>query len=459
MKHHYTILIGLFCLLVTFQVAAQQQARKKQNTSCHHRSCKNHSSCDYTRTCDLNGYSSEVLKEEQISETCTAYEIKVSYDGSRTYGLSHYSIAIPCGEVKDISNSEHWAMVFGKDKTTGVYGLKVDNISGFGEGRADSFTLKFTWCSSSSCTRELGVVAYKAARCVAYDTIPHNDPDTTQTCSTLLASLQKKNATCSAGTDGELQVVIQDGQEPFVYSWSNGATTSAAQNLAAGKYAVTIKDAKGNTLTLNEEITSPPPIILTESVVNPSCSGVSNGSIALTVAGGNGGYSYAWSNGSTVQNQNTLPGGLYTVTVADSTGCSVQKTFMLTNSNLIIVSSSLSHPSCTQANGNINITPSGGVAPYTYLWNTGATTEDLQNAGAGTFSVKITDALGCSVDKTYALRINNTLSVTYVVTPTSCLGDNAGAINLTIAGGTAPYTIQWLDGPTTEDRSGLTAGN
>jgi hypothetical protein len=185
---------------------------------------------------------------------------------------------------------------------------------------------------------------------------------------------------------------------------------------------------------------------------------LANGSINLTPSGGSGVYSFAWSNGSSEQNQTSLTSGLYTVNITDSEGCSAQKTFMLTNSTLITSGVSLRHTSCALPNGSIDITPSGGLAPYTFLWSTGATTEDLQNAGAGTYSVKITDAAGCSADKSYTLRVNNTLSVTYVITPTSCLGDDSGAIDLTVAGGTAPYTIQWLDGPTVEDRSGLTAG-
>ncbi|MDH5249666.1 MAG: SprB repeat-containing protein [Cyclobacteriaceae bacterium] len=433
MKQYFTILIGM---LFAVQVAAQKPS------------------------CDSDSYSSEVLKEEQISETCIRYEIKVSYDGTRSFGLSHYSIGIPCGEVKDFSNSENWKMVFGKDRTTGVYGLKVDDISGFGEGGADSFTVEFTWCSSNSCTKELGVVAYKAGLCVDYDTLSHpDDPDPNQTCSTLLASLQKKNITCSASNDGEMQVIIQDGQEPFVYAWSNGASTSATQNLAAGIYAVTITDANGNTLTLSEEISAPLPLVITESVVNPACSGQNNGSIVLTVSGGTGVYTYAWSNGSSDQNQSNLVSGFYTVTVTDETGCSATKTVVLTNGTLISAEVSLVHPSCTQANGSIDITPVGGTAPYTYLWSTGATTQDLQNVAAGNYLVTITDAGGCLTRKIYTLNVNNTLSLSFSITPTSCVGDNSGAIDLSVYGGTSPYTFAWLDGPTTQDRSGLTVGS
>ncbi|HNV28886.1 MAG TPA: hypothetical protein PKJ83_07115 [Cyclobacteriaceae bacterium] len=84
-------------------------------------------------TCEGNSYSSEIISRDVISETCVEYEVKVSYDGTRAFGLSHFTLAIPCGEVKNISNSENWKQVFGKDPTTGVYGLKIDDIKGFGE--------------------------------------------------------------------------------------------------------------------------------------------------------------------------------------------------------------------------------------------------------------------------------------------------------------------------------------
>ena len=112
MKRIFTIFLGgCIGLLLTFQVMAQKPS------------------------CSGNSFSSEVIKKVKISETCTEYEIKVSYDGTRSFGLSHYSIGIPCGTVKNVWNSENWKEVFGKDPTTGVYGLKIDNISGFGERR------------------------------------------------------------------------------------------------------------------------------------------------------------------------------------------------------------------------------------------------------------------------------------------------------------------------------------
>ena len=78
--------------------------------------------------------------------------------------------------VSNVWNSKNWKQVVGKDPTTGVYGLKIDDISGFGERGADSFIVKFKWCSDNSCNKDLGVVAYKAGQCVDYDTLGNQTP-------------------------------------------------------------------------------------------------------------------------------------------------------------------------------------------------------------------------------------------------------------------------------------------
>ncbi len=435
-------------------------------------------------TCEGNSYSTSIVSKNEVNDTCVEYEIKVSYDGSRSFGLSHFTVGIPCGEVKNISNSENWKQVFGKDPKTGVYGLKIDDIRNFGEKGADSFTIKFTWCGDASCNKTLSVVSYKAGQCIDYDTLQDsgndndgdnggdsgdgddndgdsgdgdNPSDSTGTCSTLIAKLQKTNVSCSGSSNGQLQVVIEDGEEPYSYAWSTGESSSAIQNLTAGNYMVTVTDAKGNTMTLNEYIASTEAIVITESLTQPTC-GNMNGAISLNVTGGSGAYTFAWSNGTTQQNLTNLGSGSYTVLVSDSAGCSAQKNFTLINSTSITVGVSFTHPACSQSNGIIDITPTGGVEPYTYAWNTGATTQDLENGGAGTYSVKISDAAGCSVNMVYALRINNTMALKYIVSPTSCADDSIGAIDLTVTGGTGPYTYLWQDGITTEDRTGLKSG-
>src|SRR6185436_9626277 len=107
----------------------------------------------------------------------------------------------------------------------------------------------------------------------------------------------------------------------------------------------------------------------------------------------------------------------------------------------------------------VNITVSGGTAPYTYLWSNGATTEDITGLAAGNYNVTITDANGCTKNMQFTVDTDvSDITVTPVVTNTICTA-SLGAINITVSGGTPPYTYLWSNGATTEDISGLAAGN
>src|SRR5207253_492101 len=110
-------------------------------------------------------------------------------------------------------------------------------------------------------------------------------------------------------------------------------------------------------------------------------------------------------------------------------------------------------------NGAINLTPSGGAGGYTFNWGGGVTTEDRTGLAAGSYTVIITDVNSCTCTVSATVtKPSAPISGSTVVTNVSCFGGNNGAINLTPAGGTSPYTFSWGGGVTTEDRTGLAAG-
>ncbi|HEY8937943.1 MAG TPA: T9SS type A sorting domain-containing protein [Cyclobacteriaceae bacterium] len=431
--------------------------------------------------CDGNGFSTEVVKAETNENGCIEYELKISHDNTVRYDLSHFAVDLPCGTITALSNSENWDQVIGKDPTTGLTGFKIDNIPSFGKGSNLSFTVKVTICGGSTCDGKLGVVAYKAGTCVDYDTLNYEitnpnggggnnggggstggggtSGDSTKTCSTLLASLVKRNITCYGNTDGQIIINTQSGKAPFTYQWSTGSTDSALYNISAGTYSVTIKDADGNTLTLTEQITQPDDISITSVVANPGCIGLASGSIDISVTGGSGSFNYSWSNGATTQDLTNLASGFYKLIVMDSnSGCLKNAYFVLSNTTTINLSSAIKNPDCGQPTGGINLSVSGGTAPYTFSWSNGATTEDLINVAAGAYSVTVTDANGCKTNASYNVKANSAIQVSYKVTQTNCANDSIGAIDLTVTAGTAPFTYSWQHGPTTEDVSGLVAG-
>ena len=129
-----------------------------------------------------------------------------------------------------------------------------------------------------------------------------------------------------------------------------------------------------------------------------------------------------------------------------------------TDNVTIIATPVVTNTTCTASIGAINITVSGGTSPYTYLWSNGATTEDISGLAAGTYTVTVTDANGCTINLPVTVGTDNsTITVTPVVTNTTCTA-SIGAINITVSGGTSPYTYLWSNGATTEDISGLAAG-
>jgi len=116
---------------------------------------------------------------------CAKFKVNISTDGNCRYDLSHVVIAIPCGQISDYSTTGNWPLVLGKDPTTGLTGLKVDNVSNFGKEQ-DSFIVEFKVCGSTDCANQLAgwnpVVAYKAGQCIAYDTLSMQGPGTTSSC-------------------------------------------------------------------------------------------------------------------------------------------------------------------------------------------------------------------------------------------------------------------------------------
>ncbi|NCU92493.1 MAG: hypothetical protein EBV44_11235, partial [Synechococcaceae bacterium WB7_1B_046] len=112
-----------------------------------------------------------------------------------------------------------------------------------------------------------------------------------------------------------------------------------------------------------------------------------------------------------------------------------------------------------QNTGSIDLSVFGGVAPYTYVWNNGASTQDIHNLAAGIYSVLITDANGCQANfATQITQPNAAISSSVATTNVLCFGQSTGAINLTVGGGTAPYTYVWSNGATSQDINALPIG-
>jgi hypothetical protein len=278
----------------------------------------------------------------------------------------------------------------------------------------------------------------------------------------LSASIAGTNVSCFGQATGGADLSVSGGTAPYTYLWSNGSVTEDLTGLTAGTYSVVVTDANGCTVNASVIITQPSAALaLSMSVTDVNCNAGTDGSVDLTVSGGTAPYSYNWSNGSNGQDLSGVGAGVYMVTVTDANGCEAMGTATVNQPALALTiqSPNVTNVSCNGgANGMVNITVSGGTAPYSYAWNNGAVTEDLSNVGAGTYSVVVTDANGCTATTSATVTEPSVLVASATATHVSCFGGNDGSVTLTVSGGTAPYTYDWGGGVVTQNLTNVPAG-
>jgi len=272
-----------------------------------------------------------------------------------------------------------------------------------------------------------------------------------------------KNIRCHGGNDGSINLIVTGSTGPYTYTWSNGATTQNISGLTAGTYTVTVTNG-GCTNTALVILTQPAALVLNVTKTNVSCNGGSNGTATANASGGTAPYTYSW-NTVPLQTNATATGlsaGTYTVTVSDVNGCTKTASVNITQPPIIVITGVQTNVKCFGGStGLINISISGGTAPYSYLWSNGVTTKNNHGIPAGTYTITVTDSKGCT--KQYSATISQPpqLTATFVKTNVSCFGGNNGTASVTASGGTPPYTYSWNTVPvkTTAAVTGLAAGN
>ncbi|MES2592662.1 MAG: PKD domain-containing protein [Bacteroidota bacterium] len=271
---------------------------------------------------------------------------------------------------------------------------------------------------------------------------------------------------CDSTTGTATVAVISGGTSPYSYLWSNGGTSLSATGLSLGLKSVTVTDFNGCTKSENVSISEKnAPVITLNTAVEASCNGGSNGSLTINVSGGSGVYTYLWSNSATTQNISNLSAGAYSVKVTDGSSCkSTFSTIVDQADSISVVSNVVASPTCGNFDGSASATVTGGNAPYAYLWDSGtnSTTSIVSGLPAGTYTVTVMDAHGCTRTSAVSLSNSNSPNISQVITNVSCFGLSDGAIDVTITGGTSPYLYTWsVPSPQTnnQDLNTLLPGN
>ena len=214
-----------------------------------------------------------------------------------------------------------------------------------------------------------------------------------------------------------------------------------------------------------------PFIITSVTSTNVSCNGGNNGTITVSVSGGAAPYDFSKDNGATwILAQNSpytftgLTAGNYNIRIRDAVSQVVihaGNPVVITQPNVLVATASGTNVSCNGGNnGTATVAVTGGTTAYSYLWSPGGqTTQSISGLAAGTYSVTVTDAKGCTTTASYTVTQPPVLTATASGTNVSCNGGNNGTATVTPAGGTPGYTYLWTPGgQTTQTISGLAAG-
>ncbi|MCH7401941.1 gliding motility-associated C-terminal domain-containing protein [Belliella kenyensis] len=277
-----------------------------------------------------------------------------------------------------------------------------------------------------------------------------------------LASIQE--VSCRDGNDGSIEIEINGGSGDYQVQWSNGQEGLIISALTAGSYTVFVND--GNSCVSSETfIISQPTEHLTIQAIFPTeiCTPDDTIDVTLNVQGGTAPYTYLWSNGSTNTSLINVSTGNYEVTVTDSNGCSEVLEFEIPVPRSTLQISFEGNTTICSSGGHtmLSASISGGAAPYTYLWSTGARGPIASNLTSGTYSLTVTDSNGCiAIEEVEILPPSNLSMRLDELVHVTCFGGSDGRISISIEDGNSPFEIIWSHGVRNQTSiSGLVAGN
>lgn len=309
---------------------------------------------------------------------------------------------------------------------------------------------------------EYEVLVEDANGCIASLTAVINEPAAPITLTSSITDVD-----CFGVSSGAIDISVSGGTPNYTYAWSNGQTTEDLNAITSGNYTVTITDQNGCEKVESFFVKQPSSaLVVTTFGKDVKCNGSSTGSIQSIVSGGTLPYTYNWSNGQTTNNISNLSAGSYSLTVTDGNGCTAFSGAVINQPAELVVDISITDPSCYGfSNGVINVDVSGGVQPYYFDWgnensillnNEG---ETIDNIATGEYFIRVTDENDCIFEEVVFVDEPEPFEYDYEIFDVTCFEGSDGEIELTLTGGTTPYTVDWSNGMTGPTIQGLETGN
>ena len=287
----------------------------------------------------------------------------------------------------------------------------------------------------------------------------------TNTCTTcpnapsIVITATVKNASCGAN-DGSIAANPSGGSSPYTYSWSNGASTSSATNLAVGTYSVTITDANGCSASYTDSITTGSSMNVTLTTIDATC-GQNNGEASIVINSGTPPFSYLWSDGDTNTTDTSLVAGNYFIIVKDSAGCADSIGVLINDLPPPSISLDSVSELCYLQNGKAIVAITGGNGKSSIQWNDSLsqTLDTAVNLSSGWYKATVTDSSGCVVED--SIFVDEILPAVLSLSSINDFCNTSQGIALASAsGGFGMYNFSWNTNPvqTGDSAYNLSAG-
>lgn len=319
-------------------------------------------------------------------------------------------------------------------------------------------TINVDWGTNDPTMLEKGYSTYiitDSVGCTLFDSVYISEP-------TLMdLNLTGQSILCFGdSSNGSADAVVTGGWSGYSYTWSTGDTTNTVSGLPAGWHSVNVVDANGCSMEDSVEIIEP--TLLDLSVMGESilCFGdIGGGSAEAMVSGGTLGYTYSWSTGDSTNTVTGLTEGWHSVNVVDANGCTIEDSVEIIEPTLIDLILTGQSILCYGdiAGGSADAVVTGGTPGYSYSWSNGDTTNMVTGLSAGWHILSVVDLNGCVMEDSVEI-IEPTEMALNAILSDEIIG-NDGSIDLTVSGGTAPYSFSWTNGAgNVEDPTGLAGG-
>jgi gliding motility-associated-like protein len=260
---------------------------------------------------------------------------------------------------------------------------------------------------------------------------------------------------------GSVDTLVANGATN--YTWSPAGTVLTPNSIEVSPasttiYTVTGTDGNGCVSTATATVSVVASLSSNPVATNISCNAACNGSANANITP-SGNYTYSWNNGDTTAVITNLCPGTYTFVAMNNSGCSTTDSVTISQPTVLSTSATTTDLLCFGINnGTANISASGGTAGYTYVWSSTGSGSSVNNLGAGTYTVFVSDANNCMDTIQFTITQPTALAVTATSGNLSCFNAANGSATVNASGGTSGYTYTWSSIGSGPSANNLTAG-